>query len=223
MVENMDHAQDVERLFSWFKAPMVHYREFGSRVEIAEAVAAWPLMHQAAVAAGVAAPDEPGPQGSAAAHERIARERMTMPAPTAQPIAETSLRAAPAADRPVAELAERLRGERAEPTAEPAPAPSPEARWRAAPPVMTGFEEPAATPPPPTAAAVQAGERGALFGGEYRARERPVRPGAAVADRQDRSLEAVFSRLSGGRDRLPDPRDRARTTPGLGSVFGRMR
>jgi hypothetical protein len=44
-----------------------------------------------------------------------------------------------------------------------------------------------------------------------------------VADRQDRSLDAVFSRISGARDRLPDPRTRARTSPGLGGVFGRLR
>ena len=44
-----------------------------------------------------------------------------------------------------------------------------------------------------------------------------------VAAPEDRSLDAVFSRLSGGRDRLPDPRSRARTNPGLGPVFRRLR
>jgi len=45
MVESMEHTQDVERLFSWLKAPMVHYREFAPQLEVAEAVATWPAAH----------------------------------------------------------------------------------------------------------------------------------------------------------------------------------
>ena len=42
--------------------------------------------------------------------------------------------------------------------------------------------------------------------------------------RRGHSLQAVFSRLSSGRGRsLPDPRERARSSPGLGSVFNRLR
>ena len=59
----MDHSEDVERLFSWLKAPQVHYREFAPQRELAEAVATWPVVHRAAVQAGVAAADEPAPEG----------------------------------------------------------------------------------------------------------------------------------------------------------------
>jgi len=59
------------------------------------------------------------------------------------------------------------------------------------------------------------GER--FFGGAYGAGER-------AGSRRGHSLEAVFSRLSGGRSRpLPDPRERSRGAPGLGSVFDRLR
>src|SRR2546423_1892994 len=62
----MDKVEDVERLFSWLKAPMVHYREFAPEREIADAVATWPAAHRAAVQTGVAAESEPpggGPPG----------------------------------------------------------------------------------------------------------------------------------------------------------------
>src|SRR5437879_4188456 len=75
----MDNSEDVERLFSWLKAPMVHYREFASQREIAEAVSTWPVAHRAAVQTGVAAEGEPAPQGDMAAKERIARDRRTLP------------------------------------------------------------------------------------------------------------------------------------------------
>lgn len=85
---------------------------------------------------------------------------------------------------------------------------------RMATPPLSANERPAPYPAP---------DRGGLFGGEYRGRDREARQTARVADRQDRSLGAVFTRLSGQRDSLPDPRSRGRTSPGLGSVFNRLR
>ena len=100
-------------------------------------------------------------------------------------------------------------------------------------PTISGFE-----PPPPSAAAREqphgeeqaeparhypGRDRGALFTGEYRGGEGETPSGGRAIDRQDRSLEAVFSRLSGRGERLPDPRARARTNPGLGPVFRRLR
>src|SRR6266852_1305454 len=75
----MDNVEDVERLFSWLKAPMVHYREFAPQREVAEAVATWPIAHRAAVQTGIATEDQPAPQGSTAARERIARDSRTLP------------------------------------------------------------------------------------------------------------------------------------------------
>jgi hypothetical protein len=72
MVESMDHTEDVERLFSWLKAPMVHYREFAPQIEVAEAVATWPVVHKAAVQTGATPNTEPGPQGDAGVRERLA-------------------------------------------------------------------------------------------------------------------------------------------------------
>jgi hypothetical protein len=240
----MDKVEDVERLSSWLKAPMVHYREFAPQREVAEAVATWPIVHRAAVQTGMAAEDEPAPQGSTAARERIARDSRSLPTavqaiqqnppPGAQAAApgETSP-AALSDDRLGATLGERVQAARVEPAAitpEPEPYAAAQPVPDAAEPIMAGFEEPPAawTEPhdgehPEPARHYPARDRGALFAGEYRGREREARPESRVADRQDRSLDAVFSRLSGPRDRLPDPRARARTSPGLGPVFGRLR
>jgi hypothetical protein len=235
MVESMEHSQDVERLFSWFKAPMVHYREFAPQIEVAEAVATWPAVHKAAVQAGVAPDSEPGPHGDAAVRERQARDRRFMPAAAAQAIHDTPLPGTEPphptpgrlADVPAAESTEgpaTVTGGRD--MSRPGTAQPPR---EGSEPTMAGFEESAAvrreTSRPPAARPAAGGDRRGLFAGEYRDREpqRDLRSDGQVGDRQDRSLEAVFSRLSGGRDRLPDPRERARTTPGLGSVFGRLR
>ncbi len=287
VVERMDNAEDVERLFSWLSAPMVHYREFAPKVDVAEAVAAWPLAHRAAAESGM---DVGGvvPHGGAAAHERVARDQMGLPAIVAQALHDNAGAAPPnlaptIVDRPrattdglVAALGQRVHAtnlERAEgihaavpteplppaplPPAPPPPAPPPAPplirREAAAPPVepvIAGFEEPTpAAPPlqsrssslppliqdqprrgrqepdPPSRAPAAApgapdGDRG-LFRDEPRARD--DRAAGQIADRQDRSLGAVFDRLSGGRERLPDPRNRGRTAPGLGSIFNRPR
>lgn len=228
----MDNAQDVERLFSWLKAPMVHYREFAPQIEVAEAVATWPLVHKAAVQAGVTDDTEPAPHGDSAIKERMARERAAMPAAAARAIQESPLpgtaaapmaapgapEAPPTGEAPGRSQGPRVQAERPTPAAEPSPGPIARAApSRPTPPVA---ELPAAATQPTH---YPAAGRGALFGGEYRGRERKAAPRHPVADRQDRSLDAVFTRLSGGRDRLPDPRERARTSPGLGAVFGRLR
>src|SRR5471030_1248832 len=75
----MDKSEDVERLFSWIRAPMVHYREFAPQVEVAEAVATWPLVHKAAVETGVTSAEEAVPHGDFLAHQRLARLHMGMP------------------------------------------------------------------------------------------------------------------------------------------------
>jgi hypothetical protein len=60
---------------------------------------------------------------------------------------------------------------------------------------------------------------GRLLGGAYREDGNGPGPSASPAgSRQpgESSLDSVFSRLAGGRGRLPDPRDRLRHTPGVG-------
>lgn len=235
-VESMDNEQDVERLFSWLKAPMVHYREFTPQIEVAEATAAWPVLHKAAAETGAVAGLGPAPHGDAAAHERLARERMMMPTAAAEAVREAPLIHGPAVaqptpgrleDRPATAGFAAPEGEPLVAEGPPRPMPQGELQRAAAPPI-TAFEEPEpvvsrAAPPPRAPAAPAGGAHTPLFAGEYRGREREARPAAPVADRQDRSLDAVFSRLSGARGGLPDPRVRARTSPGLGGVFGRLR
>jgi len=41
--------------------------------------------------------------------------------------------------------------------------------------------------------------------------------------RNERTLDAVFGRLAGGRGRVPDPRDRMRHIPGFNPPAGRPR
>jgi hypothetical protein len=205
----MDHAEDVERLFSWLKAPMVHYRDFAPRIEVAEAMATWPIVHKAAVQTGIAAEEEPAPHGDVAARERIARERMTMPA-VAPAIPES----------PPPGTAAAATGEPA--PAELAPAELAPAGLGSEPELQPLPRETVASEGTPAARHHPSPERGALFGGEYRGVEREAQP-SRVADRHERSLDAVFARLSGTPERLPDPRSRARTTPRLGAFFGRVR
>src|SRR5579864_9306115 len=96
MAEGMDHDQDVARLFSWLKAPVVHYREFAPQAEVAQAVATWPVVHKAAVQTGATDDAGPGPQGDSAARERLARERMTLPGVAAAQGEQALQQAAPA-------------------------------------------------------------------------------------------------------------------------------
>jgi len=99
---------------------------------------------------------------------------------------------------------------------------------------------PAAPPPVATSAAgpeAQSSENApapssGLLGGAYRddgqeigsAAGGPASPPVSEGqERSERSLDAVFGRLSGGRNRLPDPRERVRHIPGLGPPTGRSR
>ena len=220
----MESSQDVGRLFSWLKAPMVHYREFAPQLEVAEAVATWPSAHKAAVQTGLAPDTESGPHGDAAARERQARDRRFMPAAAAQAIHDSPMPGTEPpptpgrlADVPAAETS-------AERGAEIAGGFTPEPATEPSEPRISGFDEPATVARPAAARPAAGADRRGLFTGEHRERERDLRRSGGGPDPQDRSLEAVFSRLSGaGGERLPDPRDRARTTPGLGPVFGRLR
>jgi len=115
------------------------------------------------------------------------------------------------------EAAERLR-ERLDAAMAVNPRPAPTAERHAAP-------REGRTPLRSAPAAAPRGGRGGLFGGVYSGR-----PAAAdyqpepEPPRSGQSLRAVFSRLSASRSRaLPDPRERARSSPGLGSVFNRLR
>jgi hypothetical protein len=84
-------------------------------------------------------------------------------------------------------------------------------------------------PPQPTSAPAARG----LLGGAYRengADGQNTEPAAAAQpnspeaqQRTFRSLDAVFGRLAGTRERLPDPRERLRHVPGLGPPAGRPR
>lgn len=115
-----------------------------------------------------------------------------------------------------------LRADPAEWTEPRAPLIQTPATRQVAPP--TSYEAPPPRPaaPPPSRS---------LLGGAYRendvnghgaaALEEPA--ATATAQSTTRSLDAVFGRLSGGRDRLPDPRERLRHIPGLGPPAGRSR
>lgn len=100
--------------------------------------------------------------------------------------------------------------------------------------------QPPAPPPrpsaPPAAPPVAASAGGGLLGGAYRESgtnghsgasaapaDQPPAPGPDNQQTSERSLDAVFGRLSGGRSRLPDPRERLRHIPGLGPPAGRPR
>lgn len=98
----------------------------------------------------------------------------------------------------------------------------------APPPIPTPAPEPQA--PSSTSATAPSG---GLLGGAYSesghgadAAAEPAAPPPSTSegpDHGERSLDAVFGRLSGGRSRLPDPRDRLRNAPGLGPPEGRER
>jgi hypothetical protein len=233
----MEQASDVKRLFSWLKTEDLRYREFAASREVKDAVATWPALHEAAKESGHPA-EAAAPAGAAVARERIARETMPMP-----PVAAEAIRAEPpvtvppqplAGSRLMSALGRRIQATRHEPqpkSEEPthpaaAPAAPPRAEQGAAadttmpmaPPAGSGPESGARERAPvrPTAPAERA-QGGRFFGGAYGGEERG-------GSRRGHSLDAVFSRLSGGRSRpLPDPRDRSRGSPGLGSVFNRLR
>ena len=119
-----------------------------------------------------------------------------------------------------APVAPRVRGGLRQPEfTEPEPAPERD------PVIETPPVAPAAHAAEPPLAPPQSG----LLGGAYRAEAGPgpveAAPRAPAEDPQQsaarrnggRSLDSVFGRLSGTRERLPDPRDRPRQGPGSGS------
>jgi hypothetical protein len=93
---------------------------------------------------------------------------------------------------------------------------------------------PTAPPAQPRPTAPPSAGGGGLLGGAYResdanghgsspapSPEAPSSPDSAP--RSERTLDAVFGRLAGGRGRVPDPRDRMRHIPGFNPPAGRPR
>jgi hypothetical protein len=264
----MDQATDVGRLFSWLKGEDLRYREFAGAREIADATATWPAVHKVAAETGHA-DEAAAPLGDAAAKERIARDRMTLP-----PVALEAVRSGrPVSPEPptlgggrlLSALGRRMQSARAAGAGAPHETVpggfvgAEEAELRAqehvaqdplAPdatrdharasaerlrdrldaamavnprPTAPADGLPARDDPYPGARPAARSQRGVLFGGAYSGRE-AERTMASESPRRGQSLQAVFSRLSGSRGgTLRDPRERARSTSGLGSVFGRLR
>jgi hypothetical protein len=86
---------------------------------------------------------------------------------------------------------------------------------------------PAAPPPAPVLATVPPppATPSGLLGGAYRETgdETPATPPPDTPEARGRALDSVFSRLNGGRARVPHPRDRMSHVPGLGPTTGRPR
>ena len=101
--------------------------------------------------------------------------------------------------------------------------------------VSGGLRQPQfAEPVTPPAADAEGQARSGLLGGAYRdsAPGAPSQPSPAAdapppppegEQGGSRSLDSVFGRLAGTRDRLPDPRERPRPGPGTGPSGGRSR
>ncbi|HEX3864796.1 MAG TPA: hypothetical protein VHY35_24185 [Stellaceae bacterium] len=181
----MDHSEDVERLFSWLTAPMVRYRNFTPQAEVAEAVATWPLVHRAAVQSGVKV-DAAAPQGSAAAHERVARDQMGLPAAAARalrenpPLGTVTPNPASSVEQPhvttdslVAELGNRVHATNAERAEGIAAAMPTEPLPPAPPPVVSA---PPAQPAASSVAASQTAQRDTADLPRRNTDEPPVRP-----------------------------------------------
>jgi hypothetical protein len=97
-------------------------------------------------------------------------------------------------------------------------APVPQPATAVAPPPPAPVLATAPAPPPP---AIPSGP----LGGAYRENgaETPAEPAPDNLAERGRSLDSVFSRLNGGRARVPHPRDRMSRIPGLGPTTGRPR
>lgn len=199
----MDTDDDVERLFSWLKTPDLRYREFAGEREIADAVATWPALRQAAAETGHAEAGE----NAGAPSAPVVRSAAEVPEPRRAPVR-------PGDDEAAGGL---LRGESrlAPSAATPGPAAVPRDRAQ---------HEPRERPPP---------SREAIFGGTYRgfdesgqaAPEQPEPASAASepAEGEPRSLDAVFARLARPAARYRDERRGTSSGPGLGPVFRRLR
>ncbi len=227
----MAQPNDLQRLLSWLKTSEFKYREFAEAREVSDAVASWPVLHEVAAATGqpvaVVAPEgdrvakeriaraelaipatEPasiaaedaGLQASEsesealgmALRQRLGAARSGQMAATASTPAETApyLPSTVAADTvsrgPVAELVEPW-----EPTPQTAGGAS---KTREGESVV--FEAAPGSRSPAFAA-----RYGLFLGGVYHPASRRATDAVSHDSRDDTSLQAVFSRLSGHYDR----------------------
>ncbi|MGA8401008.1 MAG: hypothetical protein WB697_14040 [Stellaceae bacterium] len=205
----MDHDDDVEHLFSWLQTPELRYREFAGAREITDSVA---IVQQQRESNTPVPQDRPvgAPHHDTQLNEEYPVDQFPDQGETrVEMLVESPLtppeHAGPAARGDVREEAKI--GTREE--------------------VRGAGRGPLIIPPEPV-------EGGGLLGGAYREHEAdqpgasaaPASPATAPNSQQqgnERSLDAVFGRLSGGRGRLPDPRDRLRHNPGLGPPTNRQR
>jgi hypothetical protein len=248
----MDHDDDVEHLFSWLQTPELRYREFAGAREITDAVIAQLRPNRAEVVPVPPRGDTQLQEEYPADQfpdQRDASEDVVIRAPERAPPAPPTSASAPLVPPPVPAIPPMPRP--AAPNPAPAPfalgaegrsAPRrPQYEEPVAPPAgaapavrPTALPMPPPPPPPPLpTAAVTAPPApphpapvgGGLLGGAYRAEGlngHDTAPPAAAAARTERSLDAVFGRLAGGR-RPIEPRERLRHIPGLGPPPNRSR
>jgi hypothetical protein len=212
IIRLMDHEDDVERLFSWLQTPELRYREFAGAREIIDSAVTWPLRPNTGEAEifpeQTLAPTVEHPGAPVTSFEPDVVHGPAMIAPTIMPAGESVSPSGPSG--PFA-LGVGGRGglHRTETVAPSEP-----------PPLMTQ------TPAPPRPVPDPVAGDGSL-GGTYRDSGEnvsvPDQPPPQTEPGNQRSLDAVFNRLAGTRERLPDPRDRLRHIPGLGPPAGRPR
>jgi hypothetical protein len=222
----MDHNDDVEHLFSWLQTPELRYREFAGAREVIDTVATWPARPNTAeaetfpeqtLAPTAELPTVEHPGAPAASVEPGVVHGPAIIAPTIMPAVEP---VSPADHNGPFALGAGGRSvlHRTETVASSAP-PQP----MSAPPMIQTPVPPSPQPRPVPDPAAGDG----LLGGAYRdsGENVPVsdQPPAPIEPSDQRSLDAVFSRLAVTRERLPDPRDRLRHIPGLGPPAGRPR
>jgi hypothetical protein len=218
----MDQIDDVERLFSWLQTPEIRYREFAGAREVTDATVALqertntpqldpPAPHHVQL-------DEEYPQDQFPDQSQVVVdvEPAARGPATIAPISAEA-RHEPATIAPAPTLAARTAeggvfalgaaGREGPPSPAPIPPPAPA-------PVRATVPSP--SPPP-----VSSG----LLGGAYRENgdEAPAEPAPDNREERGRSLDSVFSRLSGGRARVSHPRDRMSHIPGLGPTTGKPR
>jgi len=246
----MDHDDDVEHLFSWLQTPELRYREFAGAREITDTVVTWRARAEAeAAAAGNDSAVAEAPETTVAAETSVASVSEPRAAPS--PSVQVAAVPAPPSLRPASLAREPTPMVPTVPPS-PSPASySPGARGRAgswrpqyeepvaqpmAPPadIPTTAERQSAPPaPPPTATSPSAPTRGGgLLGGAYRegglngdgTRSASAAPASESQQRRgERSLDAVFGRLAGGRKPPSDPRERIRHLQGLNIPSDRSR
>jgi hypothetical protein len=226
----MERDDDVERLFSWLQTPELRYREFAGAREITDSVVTLQTRPNTAEAPLAAAPERPVASPSAPdpyeGHIDTPPEPLVRRIEPAPPIPAAPV--PPPAAGPFA-LGAGGRGiprrpEYTEPVVQP-PLPAPATPVAQSPVPPRPAVEPVAPPALPQPAAANP-PGGRLFGGAYTNNGQvpdPVPVPPENQERTERSLDAVFGRLAGGRNPLPDPRDRLRHIPGLGPPGGRPR